>query len=109
MLIVDLARVLDESNFGKAAAKMLKAQFEAARKKRRTIKESDYAAFDREATIAIEKERARFRQELLQKAQPIIVQIQKSRGADCVLHADALLSYSPAVDITDEVLRLLDA
>ncbi len=119
VVVLDTARLLDESPAGKAGAATLqahyeaeKARYEALRDKGTTEKgrrQAEEAAteFERQAFAALEAERAALARSVLDAARPIVAAIMKERGAGIVLDARAALVFDGAVDITDVVLQQL--
>ncbi len=119
VLVVDVARILDESGPGKAGAKALeaayaekRATFEKLRDKgsspqgQQKAKEAA-AAFEREAFAALEAERARLRESVLAAARPALQQLMTERGASVVVDARAVVAFDPAADVTDALLKTL--
>lgn len=119
VLVVDLARVLDESALGKRGAAALQARFDDARTQHEKLQsrasteqgkrkaEEAAAAFEADAITGIEGERARLRAEVLSQARPIIASLMQSKKADLVIDAGACLAIGASVDITDDVLQRL--
>jgi Skp family chaperone for outer membrane proteins len=120
LVVVDAARILDESAAGKAAAAVLQARFDEARARHERLRErgstpqgqkkADEAAraFEAAAVAEIEALRAQHRREVLAAAEPVIAAVAKARGASIVLERGAVLAVlDPAVDITDDVLARL--
>lgn len=121
VLVVDLARVLDESAEGKAGAKALGERWEAAKAKHQTLqkrvdgaKEEALSAarsalirFEKETLAAIEQERKQLREALLAKVRPVVEAIAKERSAAVVIEASNALYVGPNVDVTTEVLTRL--
>jgi Skp family chaperone for outer membrane proteins len=110
VLVVDLARVLDESALGKQAAMALQAKFDDARARYEKLvaKNKNMAAeLEREAVLDIERERGRMREELLAKVRPIVAALMSETKARVVVDAAACLAIADGVDVTDEVLRRL--
>ena len=116
VMVVDLARVLDESALGKQGAAALQARFaeakaeherlnarESSEGKRRA--EQSAAAFQNDALAAIEQERARLRSDVLAQARPVIAALMKERKVDLVIDAGACLAVGAHVDVTDDVLQ----
>jgi Skp family chaperone for outer membrane proteins len=65
------------------------------------------SAFERDATVQLEAERARLRTEVLAVCRPLIATLMAERKADVVVDAAAVLAVSAAVDVTDELLKRL--
>jgi Skp family chaperone for outer membrane proteins len=121
VLVVDVSRILDDSRAGRAAAQQLQARYDNARAavdklasrgstssgRARSVEAA--GEFEANERAAIEAERVRLRSELLARARPIIEAIAKERGADVVVDAAAVITCAANVDVTDEVLRRLDA
>jgi Skp family chaperone for outer membrane proteins len=122
VVVVDTARVLDESPAGRVGARALqaayddkKARFEKLRDKGTTIQgkrqaEDAAAAFEREAFAELEAQRATLRHSVLDGARPAILAVMAERRAAVVVDTRAAVAFDPAADITDAVLlRLRDA
>lgn len=119
VLVVDLARVLDESALGKAGAAALQARFDEAKAQHEKLgaratteqgkRKSDEAAtaFESTAIAEIEAARARLRAEVLAKVRPVVASLMREKKADVVLDAGACLAIGGTVDVTDEVLQRL--
>lgn len=110
VLVVDLARVLDESAAGKQGAAQLQAKFDDARaryEKLHAKNKSMAAELEREAVLDIERERARLREQLLAQVRPIVATLLAEKKASVVIDAAACLATAAGVDVTDEVLRRL--
>ena len=119
VLVVDLARVLDESAPGKAAAAALQARFEEARAQHDKLlaratteagkrKAAEAAqAFEGDALRGIEAERARMRADVLAAVRPVLAALMQERKAQIVVDAAACLAVADAVDVTDELLTRL--
>jgi Skp family chaperone for outer membrane proteins len=110
VLVVDLARVLDESALGKQAAAALQAKFDDARGRYEKLlakNKSMAAELEREAVLDIERERGRMREQLLAKVRPIVAALMGEKKARVVVDAAACLAVADGVDVTDEVLRRL--
>lgn len=121
VLIVDLARVLDESKEGEAGAKLLGEKWEAAKAKHQSLQKrvdgakdealtaarSALIRYEKETLAAIEKERKQLREALLEKVRGVVGAIAEERQAEVVLEASAALYVGPKTDITADVLQRL--
>lgn len=107
-LILDVARLLDETALGKSAAEELSKRHRALREEVDKQPVDQRAAFQARAAIALEQERERLRAELLQVATPHIESIVKARGATTVFHKAALIRFEAERDITEDVIKLVD-
>jgi len=119
VLVVDLNRVLDESAPGKRGAVALQARFDEMRAQHEKLKargttekgkrEADVAAsaFERDATLQLEAERARLRTDVLAVCRPLIATLMAEKKADVVVDAAAVLAVATAVDVTDALLKRL--
>jgi Skp family chaperone for outer membrane proteins len=108
VIVVDLARVLDESALGKQGASALQAKFDDARARYEKLlpkNKSMAAELQAEAIRDIEQERMRLREEVLAKVRPIVAALMSERRALLVVDAAACLAIAEGVDVTAEVLR----
>lgn len=116
LLIVNMARLLDECPAGQAASVKLQARFDEAKARfdklqsmgssaggRRQAEEAA-AEFQQSTIREIEAERARLGEEVVASLLPVIELIRRERGASVVLDTRAALAFDGAVDITDVVL-----
>jgi len=109
VLFVRVTDVLDRSKAGRQAADELRARFVEARQRREAITDAvEGARFELDVARDIEGERARRRDQILQTARDAAEQIRKKRGARMVLDAGALLASADELDVTDEIIALLD-
>jgi Skp family chaperone for outer membrane proteins len=112
-LVIDMARVLDESRVGQQAAQGLQAQFDAAKVRYdKLVADNDDAAaeaFEAQSIEALEGGRTKARKDLLDRAQPLIQSAAKARGVGLVLEADAVVWVDPKCDITERVIAGIDA
>ncbi len=116
VVVVNMQRLLDESDAGRAGAAQLqamfddkKAQHEALRSKGTSTAgkqkaQEAAAAFQAEAITAIEQERARLRTSVLAAFESAIRAEMKARGAVVVVDSAAAVAFDAAADITDAVL-----
>ncbi len=121
-IVIDLARILDESAQGRAAARELAALWEASegeiRHMIRTAEAAEGPARDegfREAAAAEQSLNQRMnaarrdaRDALLDRARPIIAQLAAERQVRMVLDADAVLACPSELELTNKVIELLD-
>ncbi len=121
ILVIDLARVLDESAEGKAGAKALAARWEVAKTEHAKLQKAAEAAsgaaqgeahkalirFEKETLAAIEDERRTLRSSLLEKVRPLVAAVAKQRKADVVLEASSALYVAETADITQTILGKL--
>ena len=119
VLVVDLARVLDESAPGKQGAAALQARFDDAKAQhakllaRATTEQGKRAAaeaadaLEGDARRASEVERTRLREDVLARARPIVFALMQERAADVVIDAAACLVLATGIDVTDVVLQRL--
>jgi Skp family chaperone for outer membrane proteins len=119
IVVVDTARLLDETSAGKAGAKRLevafaekRAAFEKLRDKgsspqgQQKAKEAA-AAFEREALESLEAERAQLREGVMQAARAALHTIMADRGAAVVVDARVAVAFDPAADVTDAVIKAM--
>ena len=117
-LVVDIARILDESNAGMNASEELSKRWKLAQKEFQELSEraqaGDQEAGDRAAKLEasvpgeIERRRKELRSQLIERIKPIIAAIAKHRGTALVLRADQTLAYDPEAELTDLVLAQLN-
>ncbi len=116
VLVVDLARVLDDSAPGKAGATALQAKFDELKAQHEKLRSrgttekgqkeaaAAAAAFEVDARKTIEGERAKLRDDVLAKVRPVIAAIMVEKNASVVVDAAAVLAVAAAVDITADVI-----
>jgi Skp family chaperone for outer membrane proteins len=110
LLVVDVARVLDQSRAGQAGALKLRKRADAAKATHQGMRDAvAAAAFEREAVVEIERERAALREALLATIQSVTEMVRLKRGATVVVDRGVVLAVDPAADVTAEVIALLDA
>lgn len=121
VVVVDTARLLDESPAGQQGARALqaayedkKARFEKLRDKGTTTQgkrqaEDAAAAFERDAFAELEAQRGALRQGVLDGARAAITAVMAERRATVVVDTRAAVVFDPAADITDAVLAKLRA
>lgn len=119
VLVVDLARVLDESAPGKAGAAAMQAKYDELKAQHEKLKargssergkgkaDAAAAAFEADAQRTLETERAKLRAEVLAKARPIIAALMEEKKAAVVVDAAAVLAVANAADVTAEVVARL--
>ena len=117
-LVVDIARILDESHAGMTASEELSKRWELAQKEFQELLEraqaGDPEAGDRAAELEasvpdeIERRREELRSQLIERVKPIIAAIAQNRGTALVLRADQTLAYDPEAEVTDLVLGELN-
>lgn len=122
-LVIDMRRLLDESETGRQAAAALEARFTAARQQYEGLKEQakgaqgpaqrqlleEAARFEAQALGEIEAARASLRASLLARAEPALRQIAEARGVRLVLERSAVVLFDDAADVTAEVIAAVDA
>ena len=118
-LVVDIARILDESTAGRRASEELSKRWELAQREFQQLLERAQAgdqeagerATELEAKVPDEIERRRddLRRQLIERVKPIIAEIAQSKGTTLVLRADQTLAYDPQAEITDQILKELEA
>jgi Skp family chaperone for outer membrane proteins len=109
VLIVRVTDVLDRSKLGQKAAEELRARFVEARKRRESIKDAvEGTRFEIDFARELEGERERRRLELLAKARVHAEAVRKKRDAQVVVDAASVISAVDGIDVTDEVIALLD-
>ena len=109
-MLVRVTDVLDRSQAGQKGAEELRARFLEARKRREGIKDPvEGTKFEIDFARELEGERERRRMELLVAARAHAEAIRKKRGAQVVVDAGSVLAAVDGVDVTDEVIALLDA
>jgi Skp family chaperone for outer membrane proteins len=96
ILVLDLARVLDESKAGRDASRALHEAWAAS-------------AQDEAARRTIEERREQVRAALLAKLEAVVRDLAAERGASVVVDAKAVVACRDGVDVTAEVLRRADA
>jgi Skp family chaperone for outer membrane proteins len=117
-LVVDIARILDESTAGRRASEELSKRWELAQREFQQLLERAQAgdqdaaerASELEAKVPDEIERRRddLRRQLIERIKPIIAAIADSTGTTLVLRADQTLAYDPQAEITDQILKELE-
>jgi Skp family chaperone for outer membrane proteins len=123
ILVLDLARVLDESAFGRSAQEALTRELDEARLKHEGMRQQaksaagptqtklvdEARAFERDTLAGLEKKRAELRETLLNDVRAIVDEIRTARKSTLVLDARAVVMAAEADDITAEVLARVDA
>jgi Skp family chaperone for outer membrane proteins len=121
VVVVDTARLLDESPAGQEGARALqgayedkKARFEKLRDKGTSTQgkrqaEDAAAAFERDAFAELEAQRGALRQGVLDGARAAITAVMAERRATVVVDTRAAVVFEPVADITDAVLAKLRA
>lgn len=122
-LVVDMQRVLDESQVGKDAAAALEGQMKAAQEEFRKLGEKAKAAtgadktkaeqattqFEAKALGDLDTRRRELREELVARARPIMAGLAMKEGAKLVLERSAVIIFDSNGDITNEVITKVDA
>jgi Skp family chaperone for outer membrane proteins len=123
-LVVDLQRVLDASEHGKAARSALRAMVERTEPERAELRDRvDRAAQPAERRAAldalleadqrrreeIDRRREALRAAVLGLVEAVVRQVAAERGAGLVLDRRAALAFDAGADVTDEILRRVDA
>jgi len=120
--VIDMVRLLDESNLGKAGAKDLENFYHqqqrelaplltALKSKTRRPEQEERKMQEqlREAEAKLEARRGELRDGLLKKAEPLIQQIAKEKGFAFVLaRPQAMVYVKPEMDMTTAVMELLN-
>jgi len=118
-VVLDTARLLDESPAGKASAARLQASYDDKRARYEALRDKGTtaaghkkaleaaAAFQSEAITGLEDERARLRTEVLSVCRDAITAVMAEKKAAVVVDARVCLVVDPAADITDAVLARL--
>jgi outer membrane protein len=57
----------------------------------------------------IQSTRAHVTQQIIEKLNPIIVNVMRTRGASIAIDSDATLAHSPGIDVTNDVLAQFNA
>ena len=118
---VDVRRLLDESNEGKAAADQLQKAFNKAKKEFDMLKalrdqkpaqakatEDKMRQHEAKSMADIEGQRQKARAQLLKRAQPILKDLAAAKKATSVLDVHQAIYVAPEVDLTDELLKRLN-
>jgi len=122
-VVVDLARVLDQSEAGRRASAELTRDFTSAREhleglraqakvQKGALQKSatdELQRSEREAMSSLDDKKAALRKKLLDDARPIVDALMREKGATLVLDAAAVVLAPAASDVTDEVIARLDA
>ena len=123
ILVVDLARVLDETVRGQRASAELKSDFTAAREKLEALRAQAKSAtgalqktateelqkFERASLTALDEKKVALREQLLNDVRGIVDDLRKQAGASFVLDASAVVLAPKESDITEQVIAQLDA
>ncbi len=116
ILVVNMARLLDECPAGVAASAALQVRFDEAKARFEKLRdkgsssagkrqaEEAAAHFQQEAVADIEAERARLGEGVVAGLLPLIEALRIERGASVVLDTRAALAFDAAVDVTADVL-----
>ena len=117
-LVVDIARILDESAAGRKASGELSKRWDLAQSEFQQLLEraqaGDQEAADRAAELEakvpneIERRRDDLRRQLIERIKPIIATIAQTKGISLVLRSDQTLAFEPEAEITNQVLDELD-
>ena len=117
-LVVDIARILDESTAGRRASEELSKRWELAQREFQQLLEraqdGDQDAAERASELEakvpdeIERRREDLRRQLIERIKPIIAAIADSKGTTLVLRTDQTLAYDPQAEITDQILKELE-
>jgi len=122
-LIVDMQRVLDESQVGKDASVVLEAQMKAAQEEFKKLQDKHKSAkgdalkaaeaqaiqFEQKSIADLEARRKEMRDELVARARPIMSGLAMSQGAKLVLERTAVIIFDPNGDVTADVIARVDA
>ena len=119
VLVIDVARLLDESSAGRAGAQALQEAYDAKRAAFEKLRDKGSspqgqqkareaaASFEREAFASLEAERTRLREGVLAAAKPHLQRIMAERGASVALDVRVAVAFDAGVDVTDAVLQAL--
>lgn len=121
-LVIDMRRVLDESEVGRTAAADLEARFKDAQARYQQLRDQAKGApvqaqkklleeasqFEQAALGDLAAMRARLRDALLARANPILKRLCEERGTHLVLERSAVVLFDGAADVTGEVIREID-
>ncbi|MCA9549628.1 MAG: OmpH family outer membrane protein [Myxococcales bacterium] len=123
-LVVDMDRVLNESSHGKTALASLSGLLKRAEAERSSLNEAAKKAVTEKArrmagdALAehsartrrdFEKRQGALRDALVGLASKVVAQLAKEMGASLVIERRAALVFDPTADVTDEVIRRVDA
>jgi Skp family chaperone for outer membrane proteins len=100
LMTVDLTAVLDTSTVGAEAAKLLERLWAEARTQPEDKR--------RELLKQLEARRDGLRQQLLDRARPIIAELARQKGATMVVEKSAVL-FSSGEDLTQALIARVDA
>jgi len=123
ILVVDLARVLDETLRGQRASAELKSDFTAAREKLEGLRAQAKSAigtlqktateelqkFERASLSALDEKKVTLREHLLAEVRGLVEDMRQQAGATYVLDASAVILAPKESDITEQVIAQLDA
>ncbi len=123
LALIDLARVLDESQKGQDAFQRLQKKLDVGQNKYEELKaqartvsgaaqkvlSEELKAFDSESLGVLEQERLELRDELLDEVRIIIQALCEERGYEWVLDNNAVILGPTGSDITNDVIARLDA
>lgn len=98
--ILDTVQLLDSSKVGAEAAKSLEKTWAEAKSQPEEKK--------RELLAQLENKRAALRQQVLDRARPIVAELAKQKKLEVVLEKGAVV-WSSGVDLTAEVIAKVDA
>lgn len=98
--ILDTAQLLDSSKVGAEAAKSLEKTWNEAKAQPEEKK--------RELLAQLEQKRANLRQQLMDRARPVIAELAKKKNLDLVLERGAVV-WSTGEDLTKDVIARVDA
>lgn len=98
--ILDTALLLDSSKVGAEAAKSLEKTWTEAKSQPDEKK--------RELLTQLEQKRANLRQQLMDRARPVIAELAKKKGLTVVLEKGAVV-WAAGEDLTAEVIGRVDA
>lgn len=123
VVVLDMQKLMDESEVGKEASRTLEARFKAAQQEHRRMKEKaaqaqgdakvtaemEAQAYEAQALREIEDLRGRLRRALLVRAEPLVRATVEALGAKVVVDRTAIILADPTTDITYHVLSRVDA
>jgi len=98
--ILDTTLLLDSSTVGADAAKALEKTWTEAKSQPEDKK--------RELLAELEKKRSNLRQQVIDRAKPVVIELAKQKKLEAVLEKGAVV-WSTGEDLTKEVIAKVDA
>lgn len=122
-LVVDMQKLMDGSQVGQDAARLLAERYEKAQKEHRAMLAAVHKApewdreealqkartFEEDAIRGLRKQQDALRTALLRRAQPWVEEAMRQSGATLVLERGAVLVCDPQADITPQLIAKVDA